>query len=88
MIAYYSDHASVFSDWKAVTKSIGNKYANMGNALGNVDAYASEDYVLIKFDDTVREYLKVKENKEILKKAIAAVTNRTYKIGPFAPTVA
>ena len=88
MITYYSDHASVFSDWKVVAQSISAKYADMGKALGNVDAYVSEDYVLIKFDDTVKEYLKVKENKEILKKAIAAVTNRTYKIGPFAPTVA
>ena len=79
-----------FDKWNDVLAALGKTDPMMKAALGDSQAYISGDFVLIKiahnsFRDMVNTDARHRGN---LKAAIAHVTGKTYKIGPYKETEA
>lgn len=52
----------------------------------NSRVHKNKDYFLIDSDDkSIFEYLKIKENRMLLKEAIKEITGEYYKLGPYIP---
>lgn len=73
-----------FAPWAQVIETLASKNRMMGSVLKGSDAFLKEDIVLIRsVNPQFVDLIRMPQNRAAVRDAIAAVTGRTYRLGPY-----